>query len=94
MRYCICIFASLTVTIASASQDTNGPHGINSTGLVGFDGNPLTGNGVSIGQVELERSGEIYSKWWPRRCSTLQYDDKSYRRFLSGSCWGIDRQHK
>lgn len=36
---------------AIASSDTIGPNGINSAAL------PLTGDGISIGQVEIERSG-------------------------------------
>jgi hypothetical protein len=43
---------------ASASVDTIGPNGINSAGLFGTDGMPLTGSGVPIGQVEDTRPGD------------------------------------
>ncbi len=44
--------ALLLATHAEASENSIGPGGINSAGL------GLTGNGISIGQVELERPGD------------------------------------
>ncbi len=41
-----------------ASQETIGPNGINSAGLTLFNGNPLTGSGIAIGQVERSRPGK------------------------------------
>ncbi|BBO34566.1 S8 family serine peptidase [Lacipirellula parvula] len=41
--------------VASASTDSTGPNGINSTGLLGANNQPLTGAGVKIGQVEDSR---------------------------------------
>ncbi len=40
-----------------ASLDTIGPNGINSAGLMGLGGMPLTGAGIGIGQVEIGRPG-------------------------------------
>ena len=48
----------LLVGVAAASQDSIGPNGINSAGLLGADGQPLTGEGVGIGQVEFQRPGD------------------------------------
>ncbi|HZZ28116.1 MAG TPA: S8 family serine peptidase [Pirellulales bacterium] len=46
----------LTAQWTFASVDTNGPDGISSTGLTGFNTNqPLTGSGIKIGQVEVAR---------------------------------------
>ncbi|HZZ28117.1 MAG TPA: S8 family serine peptidase [Pirellulales bacterium] len=45
-------------SLADASQDTIGPHGINSQGLLDFNGQPLTGDGISIGEVEVQRPGK------------------------------------
>jgi hypothetical protein len=41
----------------AASTFTTGPNGINSTGLQLANGMPLNGDGISVGQVELERPG-------------------------------------
>jgi hypothetical protein len=43
-----------------ASQDTIGPNGINSKGLIAPDGQPLDGTGVKIGQVEETRPGDPF----------------------------------
>jgi hypothetical protein len=51
------------VARAEASQESIGPKGINSAGLLGFDGQPLTGAGVAIGQVELVRPGNRLRIW-------------------------------
>jgi Subtilase family len=51
------LFPTLT-TNALGSADSIGPNGINSAGLLGADGQPLTGAGVSIGQVETARPGK------------------------------------
>jgi hypothetical protein len=40
-----------------ASQDTVSSNGINSAGLLGYNGSPLNGSGASIGQVEPNRPG-------------------------------------
>jgi hypothetical protein len=49
----------LSATIAFASTDSNGPNGILSTGLNGYNTNEeLTGFEVSIGQVEPTRPGK------------------------------------
>lgn len=48
----VLIVLSFTAT-AIASVDTNGPNGINSAGL------SLTGSGISIGQLELQRLGKF-----------------------------------
>lgn len=48
-----CALAILqTATTAFASLDTIGPFGINSAGLTRFDGMPLNGDGIVVGQVE------------------------------------------
>jgi hypothetical protein len=55
------IFAGLlfvSVTIAQASTDTIGPHGINSAGLLTVPGEPLDGSGITIGQIEPGRPGK------------------------------------
>ena len=49
---------ALLSVVVNASTDTIGPNGINSAGLVGFDGMPLTGANVGIGQVEIDRPGK------------------------------------
>lgn len=41
-----------------ASNITIGPNGINSAGLLDFNGNPLTGAFAVIGQVEQGRPGD------------------------------------
>ena len=41
------------------SQDSIGPNGILSAGLLDFDGNPLTGADINIGQVEPNRPGLV-----------------------------------
>jgi Subtilase family len=51
------ILALVAGTTARASQDTIGPNGINSAGLTTFSGQPLTGSGEDIGQVEETRPG-------------------------------------
>jgi hypothetical protein len=43
-----------------ADTITVGPNGINSAGLLDFDGMPLTGAGVVIGQVEPGRPGDAH----------------------------------
>ena len=48
--YAVCIIL-LVSKVTIASHDTIGPNGINSEDL------ELTGEGVSIGQVEIERPG-------------------------------------
>jgi hypothetical protein len=55
-----CAIASVFLLASAALADTysNGPEGINSTGLFDFDGVPLTGAGVVIGQVEPGRPGD------------------------------------
>jgi hypothetical protein len=45
-------------SISLASERTNGPNGINSTGLLTFDAKPLDGSGIAIGQVETFRPGK------------------------------------
>ena len=52
------VVSAVLVNVAVASQDSIGPNGINSAGLLGADGQPLTGNGVGIGQVEFQRPGD------------------------------------
>jgi hypothetical protein len=47
--------------VAQADSYTTGPNGINSAGLLDFDGTPLTGAGVVIGQVEPGRPGRTTS---------------------------------
>jgi hypothetical protein len=55
------IFAILVAAADSisvkASLDSIGPNGINSAGLLGLNGMPLTGSGIGIGQVEVDRPG-------------------------------------
>jgi len=46
------------ISVALADTYTIGPNGINSTGLLDFDGMPLTGVGAVIGQVEQGRPGD------------------------------------
>jgi hypothetical protein len=48
----------LLANLALADSYSIGPNGINSVGLVDFDGTPLTGAGVVIGQVEPGRPGD------------------------------------
>jgi len=55
---CAIAVVGLLATIARASLDSIGPNGINSVGLLDFDGVPLTGSGVVIGQVEQGRPGD------------------------------------
>jgi len=50
--------ATLFATTAMGDTITIGPNGINSAGLLDFDGMPLTGTGVVIGQVEEARPGD------------------------------------
>lgn len=45
-------------SVLDASEDSNGPNGINSIGLQDAMGNPLTGLGVELGQVERLRPGK------------------------------------
>ncbi len=45
------------VTFANASQVTISNDGINSAGLLGLNGMPLTGAGIGIGQVDIGRPG-------------------------------------
>lgn len=45
----------LTDSIVFASLDTIGPNGINSAGLTLFNGMPLNGDGILVGQVEDPR---------------------------------------
>lgn len=52
------VWSLLLAGVAVASQDSIGPNGINSAGLLGVDGQPLTGEGVGIGQVEFQRPGD------------------------------------
>jgi hypothetical protein len=54
----ILLLSILVCGIGQASQDSIGPFGINSLGLLGVDGQPLTGNGILIGQIEFERPGD------------------------------------
>ncbi len=44
--------------VAAASQDTIGDNGIVSAGLLGFDGQPLTGANVGIGEVHPFRPAD------------------------------------
>lgn len=57
--FCLAI---ISVVISSrlvfASTDTLGTNGINAAGLLDFDGMPLDGSGVDIGQVEGARPGD------------------------------------
>ncbi|MEX2168423.1 MAG: S8 family serine peptidase [Pirellulales bacterium] len=53
----VCMVVLLTGAV-QASTDTIGPNGISSAGLTDFNGDPLTGEGISIGQVELLRPGK------------------------------------
>lgn len=50
-------YLAVAVGMASASDDTIGPNGINSVGLTLPlpNGSPLTGDGIGIGQVEFGR---------------------------------------
>jgi len=50
--------AILMASSTLADTITVGPNGINSAGLLDFDGMPLTGAGVVIGQVEPGRPGD------------------------------------
>lgn len=52
---CGCFIGILLLNISYGSEDSIGPNGINSAGLKGVNGLPLTGTGVSIGQVEYGR---------------------------------------
>ncbi len=56
--FAVCVSVVLIFAVTTkASEDTIGPDGIDSAGLIGFDGETLTGGGVAIGQVELNRPG-------------------------------------
>lgn len=58
MRYSLMVSGLMFLAqVAYASQNTIGPNGIDSAGLLGFNGQVLTGAGVAIGQVELRRPG-------------------------------------
>jgi hypothetical protein len=48
----------LCASTALASQDSIGPNGIHSEGLLGLDGLPLTGKNVRVGAVDLLRRGD------------------------------------
>jgi subtilisin family serine protease len=52
-------------TSANASQVTIGNDGINSAGLLGLNGMPLTGAGIAIGQVEIGRPGRRVTNGGP-----------------------------
>ncbi len=52
----ICLIVTVSDTFGSTV--TIGPNGINSAGLRDFNGAPLTGVGIAIGQVERHRSGK------------------------------------
>lgn len=54
---CLGLIIALFAITANASIDTIGPNGINSAGLLGLNGMPLTGVGIGIGQVEIGRPG-------------------------------------
>lgn len=58
--FCLGTIASAILIMNEALGDsqTIGPHGIDSAGLVDFNGAPLAGTGVSIGQVESRRPGK------------------------------------
>jgi Subtilase family len=53
------VVSALLASPAVASQDSVGPNGINSASLSGADGQPLTGAGVGIGQVDIQRPGDV-----------------------------------
>src|SRR6516164_6067987 len=58
-RSCVCtIVVFIASSFAFASQDTIGPNGIMSVGLPCFNGQPLTGAGVAVGQVEAYRPSD------------------------------------
>jgi hypothetical protein len=48
----------LCASTAVASQDSIGPNGINSEGLLGLDGLPLTGKNVRVGEVDVLRPAD------------------------------------
>jgi len=48
-------YLTIAASMALASDNTNSPNGINAAGLALPNGVPLTGAGVSIGQVEFGR---------------------------------------
>lgn len=52
------IFGVCLWSTAIASQDSIGLNGINSAGLLDANGQPLTGAGVGIGQVDFQRPGD------------------------------------
>ncbi len=52
------MYVALMAGSALASKRTIGPDGINSAGLSDFNGVPLNGAGIDIGQVELFRPGD------------------------------------
>ncbi len=52
------VCAVFMVNSALASKVTIGPDGINSEGLSDFNGVLLNGNGIDIGQVEVNRPGD------------------------------------
>ena len=54
----IAICAVFVAGVTDASQDTIGLNGIRSAGLVDFNGQPLTGTGIVIGQLEPFRPGK------------------------------------
>ena len=53
----VALFIAAVVISANASQVTIGQNGINSVGVLGVNGLPLTGAGIGIGQVEQFRPG-------------------------------------
>jgi hypothetical protein len=60
-RLLLCLAGVVSTVLACnptrASQDSIGPNGIESDGLLNAVGNPLTGSGMSIGMVEQGRVG-------------------------------------
>src|SRR5262245_40252310 len=60
-----CLIWLSIAQFACASADSIGPNGSNSEGLKGNDNQPLTGAGVSIGQVELTRPGKLTTNGGP-----------------------------
>jgi len=63
--FAVAFFAAAVVSCANASQVTISNNGINSAGLLGLNGMPLTGAGIGIGQVEQDRPGRRVANGGP-----------------------------